>query len=104
MATGGRYEIRTHEELAPLPVFKTGAFNRSANLPFSSTSRQAAILALAPICLGTKQEEDYLPRPVRQSIQKEVRGAAAVPRVAPEPSVSTRSWRMAVPTAVGAVS
>ena len=30
---GGRYEIRTHEELAPLPVFKTGAFNRSANLP-----------------------------------------------------------------------
>ena len=31
--TGGRCEIRTHEELAPLPVFKTGAFNRSANLP-----------------------------------------------------------------------
>jgi hypothetical protein len=30
---GGRCEIRTHEELAPLPVFKTGAFNRSANLP-----------------------------------------------------------------------
>ena len=31
--TGGRCEIRTREELAPLPVFKTGAFNRSANLP-----------------------------------------------------------------------
>ena len=31
--TGGRCGIRTHEELAPLPVFKTGAFNRSANLP-----------------------------------------------------------------------
>jgi len=26
-------EIRTHEGLATLPVFKTGAFNRSANLP-----------------------------------------------------------------------
>ena len=30
---GGRCEIRTHEGLAALPVFKTGAFNRSANLP-----------------------------------------------------------------------
>ena len=30
---GGRCEIRTHEDLATLPVFKTGAFNRSANLP-----------------------------------------------------------------------
>ena len=30
---GGRCEIRTHESLAALPVFKTGAFNRSANLP-----------------------------------------------------------------------
>src|SRR5258706_8707452 len=30
---GGRCEIRTHEGLASLPVFKTGALNRSANLP-----------------------------------------------------------------------
>ena len=30
---GGSGEIRTHEGLAPLPVFKTGAFNRSATLP-----------------------------------------------------------------------
>jgi hypothetical protein len=30
---GGRCEIRTHERLASLPVFKTGALNRSANLP-----------------------------------------------------------------------
>src|SRR5689334_21525921 len=30
---GGRGEIRTHERLAPLPVFKTGALNRSATLP-----------------------------------------------------------------------
>ena len=32
---GGRCEIRTHEGLSPLPVFKTGALNRSANLPIS---------------------------------------------------------------------
>ena len=31
---GGETEIRTHERVAPLPVFKTGAFNRSATPPF----------------------------------------------------------------------
>jgi hypothetical protein len=30
---GGSGEIRTHERVAPSPVFKTGAFNRSATLP-----------------------------------------------------------------------
>ncbi len=30
---GGRCEIRTREGCNPLPVFKTGAFNHSANLP-----------------------------------------------------------------------
>ena len=30
---GGRGEIRTHEGLSSSPVFKTGAFNRSATLP-----------------------------------------------------------------------
>ena len=33
MLTGGRGGIRTHERLAPLPVFKTGAFDHSATLP-----------------------------------------------------------------------
>ena len=33
---GGRGGIRTHERLASLPVFKTGAFNRSATLPYTS--------------------------------------------------------------------
>ena len=33
---GGESEIRTHERVAPLPVFKTGAFNRSAISPFKS--------------------------------------------------------------------
>jgi hypothetical protein len=35
MGSGGRCEIRTHERVAALPVFKTGALNRSANLPSS---------------------------------------------------------------------
>src|SRR5437762_526100 len=30
---GGRGEIRTHGELSPTPVFKTGAINHSATLP-----------------------------------------------------------------------
>ena len=33
---GGEGEIRTPEGLTPLPVFKTGAFNRSATSPFQS--------------------------------------------------------------------
>jgi hypothetical protein len=33
--TGGRGGIRTHETLAGLPVFKTGALNHSATLPCS---------------------------------------------------------------------
>jgi hypothetical protein len=32
-AQGGWGGIRTHERLSPLPVFKTGAFNRSATHP-----------------------------------------------------------------------
>ena len=31
--SGGETEIRTQERVAPLPVFKTGAFNRSAISP-----------------------------------------------------------------------
>src|SRR3954471_16970953 len=31
--SGGRGGIRTHDPLARMPVFKTGAFNRSATLP-----------------------------------------------------------------------
>ncbi len=34
--SGGEGEIRTPEALASLPVFKTGAFNRSATSPFQS--------------------------------------------------------------------
>ena len=30
---GGRCEIRTHEEISPLRLFESRAFNHSANLP-----------------------------------------------------------------------
>ena len=33
---GGETGIRTQERVAPLPVFKTGAFNRSAISPLKS--------------------------------------------------------------------
>ena len=51
--TGGRGEIRTHERLAPLPVFKTGAFNRSATLPTKNTQihwvQTPSSVALTPL-------------------------------------------------------
>ena len=31
--SGGEGEIRTRDRVAPMPVFKTGAFNRSATSP-----------------------------------------------------------------------
>src|ERR1700731_1145760 len=37
MRYGGRGEIRTHETLTGLPVFKTGALNHSATLPRSDS-------------------------------------------------------------------
>ena len=36
MNNGGETGIRTQERVAPLPVFKTGAFNRSAISPLVS--------------------------------------------------------------------
>ena len=36
MNNGGETEIRTQERVAPLPVFKTGAFNHSAISPLVS--------------------------------------------------------------------
>ena len=42
---GGQGGIRTHEGLAPLPVFKTGAFNHSATPP-TATGFSASDLIL----------------------------------------------------------
>ena len=36
VVNGGRGGIRTHEGRKPLPVFKTGAFNRSATRPLKT--------------------------------------------------------------------
>ena len=46
MRIGGECEIRTHEDREALPVFKTGAFNRSANSPFV-THPPLPVLAIA---------------------------------------------------------
>src|ERR1700677_2934067 len=46
---GGEGEIRTREGRETLPVFKTGAFNRSATSPLSSTSTTCAWLCLTII-------------------------------------------------------
>jgi|SRR5580704_9447710 hypothetical protein len=40
---GGRGEIRTHETLSRLPVFKTGALNHSATLPRSGLALERAV-------------------------------------------------------------
>ncbi len=41
---GGEGEIRTRDRIAPMPVFKTGAFNRSATSPFEATATRTRIL------------------------------------------------------------
>jgi hypothetical protein len=48
---GGWGGIRTHERLAPLPVFKTGALNRSATHPLSAllTPRAHERLGMQPL-------------------------------------------------------
>jgi hypothetical protein len=46
LAYGGRSGIRTHERVAPLTVFKTVAFVRSAILPTRSLSGAQASLGL----------------------------------------------------------
>jgi hypothetical protein len=37
MLDGGWGEIRTHDRVTPMPVFKTGALNHSATHPFFRT-------------------------------------------------------------------
>src|ERR1700684_2874700 len=41
---GGEGEIRTRDRIAPMPVFKTGAFNRSATSPSEATAAVTNIL------------------------------------------------------------
>ena len=42
---GGSGEIRTHGGLAPSSVFKTGALNRSATLPWPPSYKQNSAMA-----------------------------------------------------------
>ena len=47
-SAGGWGGIRTHETLAGLPVFKTGAFNRSATHPVSAPSADGCKNVMIP--------------------------------------------------------
>jgi carbonic anhydrase/acetyltransferase-like protein (isoleucine patch superfamily) len=51
----GGGEIRTHERVAPLPVFKTGAFNRSATPPYAKIISQSASSRLMASVLPHKE-------------------------------------------------
>jgi hypothetical protein len=42
---GGEGEIRTRDRIAPMPVFKTGAFNRSATSPHLNNQLVTVIIA-----------------------------------------------------------
>ena len=44
VSSGGETEIRTQERVAPLPVFKTGAFNRSAISPLATFYNQILLI------------------------------------------------------------
>ncbi len=46
LTLGGSGEIRTHDRVAPTPVFKTGAFNRSATLPFEGRFEATIVIEL----------------------------------------------------------
>ena len=48
---GGEGEIRTPEALASLPVFKTGAFNRSATSPSFVKSQTQAVFCRRCVAL-----------------------------------------------------
>ena len=71
-ATGGGSGIRTHGELAPTPVFKTGALNRSAIPPEWRATRNApsppksrGVARVAPLgCFGGPVNASGGPRPV----------------------------------------
>ena len=52
LRSGGESEIRTHGGVAPSPVFKTGAFNRSAISPVSGAKKDHTTDALRPCWLS----------------------------------------------------
>ena len=44
MSNGGETGIRTQDGVAPMPVFKTGAFNRSAISPLARFYNQILLI------------------------------------------------------------
>ena len=52
---GGSGEIRTHDRVAPTPVFKTGAFNRSATLPIEGGFEASIVIELGFLAFSTRR-------------------------------------------------
>ncbi len=55
--SGGECEIRTHEDREALPVFKTGAFNRSANSPCFCLPHLPVLAPAAPLALNLRHNK-----------------------------------------------
>ena len=72
--SGGETGIRTQERVAPLPVFKTGAFNRSAISPFASFYKYIFKIQLKikyrSKYRGTKEMDLFIEKFVNYSIEK----------------------------------
>ena len=69
---GGGGEIRTHERITPSPVFKTGAFNRSATPPLDSP-HYAIRCARRQTENAVAQIQASLRRPLKGNKSKSVR-------------------------------
>jgi hypothetical protein len=60
---GGSGEIRTHDRVAPTPVFKTGAFNRSATLPIEGRFEAAIVMELGILAFSGRRKVEGHSKP-----------------------------------------
>ncbi len=87
--SGGGGGIRTHERLTPLPVFKTGAFNRSATPPVPYFTDFSLRLALQLRCVCLQKLV-----PLRFHSEVVPSGASPAPAARARAASTTRSsWR-----------
>jgi hypothetical protein len=66
---GGWGGIRTHERLAPLPVFKTGVFNRSTTHPSSLLTNVAGFGSGRPVGLNLLRKLACAATPLRYVVK-----------------------------------
>ncbi len=61
---GGESGIRTHDELAPIPVFETGAFVRSAISPLRATRNYSIVASPTYIEVRSHETISQIPSPL----------------------------------------